>query len=50
MEIFLSLLPKDSFHLELMLRIILSCFIGYMIGYERKSRDRAGSSTYDDHI
>lgn len=47
MEIFLSLLPKDSFHLELMLRIILSCFIGYMIGYERKSRDKsAGMRTH----
>ena len=47
MEFPFPLLPRDPFHLELMLRIILSCLIGYIIGYERKSRDKsAGMRTH----
>lgn len=47
MEYPFPLLPRDPFHLELMLRIILSCLIGYIIGYERKSRDKsAGMRTH----
>ncbi|MCB7318200.1 MgtC/SapB family protein [Lacrimispora sp. 210928-DFI.3.58] len=35
------------FQLELLLRIILACFLGYIIGYERKSRDKsAGMRTH----
>lgn len=35
------------FQLELLLRIVLSCFFGYVIGYERKSRDKsAGMRTH----
>lgn len=47
MEFPFPLLPRDPFHLELMLRIILSCLTGYIIGYERKSRDKsAGMRTH----
>ena len=47
MEVPFPLLPRDPFPLELMLRIILSCLIGYIIGYERKSRDKsAGMRTH----
>lgn len=33
--------------MELLLRIVIACILGYMIGYERKSRDKsAGMRTH----
>lgn len=37
----------SNFQLELLLRIVIACFMGYIIGYERKSRDKsAGMKTH----
>ncbi|MGN0373845.1 MAG: MgtC/SapB family protein [Enterocloster sp.] len=40
-------IPQLQFQAELLLRIVLACFLGYIIGYERKSRDKsAGMRTH----
>ena len=39
--------PEMRFQCELLLRIVLACILGYVIGYERKSRDKsAGMRTH----
>ena len=36
-----------AYQMELLLRIVIACILGYMIGYERKSRDKsAGMRTH----
>lgn len=36
-----------TYQMELLLRIVIACILGYMIGYERKSRDKsAGMRTH----
>lgn len=30
-----------AYQMELLLRIVIACILGYMIGYERKSRDKS---------
>ena len=47
MELLNRLSPEMQFQSELLMRIILACFVGYIIGYERKSRDKsAGMRTH----
>ncbi len=47
MELGGNFTPEMRFQCELLLRIVLACVLGYVIGYERKSRDKsAGMRTH----